>query len=129
LGKHFLEFLVIDRGLCFMPASRAPAATPDHVPAPLSAAQAAVQLDSDKKRHAALTERRRMVAVNLEERTKAREAARARARAQFGTDDPVELQRILAATLEENSRKVTEFRIGLDSVQSELARIDQSTAA
>lgn len=51
---------------------------------------------------------------------------RARAEAEYGVSDPVELERLLAERREENRRLVEEYRAHIDAVRQGLSRVEDS---
>lgn len=82
-------------------------------------------LEEQKNRLANLQERRTRIQVKLESERKALQDAQAEAQAQFGTSDLAELRAMFKERQEENSRKVIEFVMSLDEVESSLTDIER----
>lgn len=84
-------------------------------------------LDEQRRRHARLQERQRLLRIELAQRAEELEAARTDARAAFGTDDPAELRGMLEERRRRNAEAVLAFRDRLDGVERALAEIEDRT--
>lgn len=82
-------------------------------------------MESEKLRHQTLQERRNRVSVRLEAEKQALDAAKEEARRLFGTDDLVALREQYRKLQEENERRVVEFSMALDTVESALSDIER----
>ena len=82
-------------------------------------------LEEQKRRLAALAERRTRAQVRLENERRALEEARAEAQRLFKTDDLEALRALFRTSQDENDRKVVEFVMSLDAVDQKLADIER----
>lgn len=82
-------------------------------------------LEEQKRRLAALAERRTRAQVRLENERRALEEARAEAQRLFKTDDLEALRALFRTSQDENDRKVVEFVMALDAVDQKLADIER----
>lgn len=85
-------------------------------------------LEEQKKRLAALQERRTRAEVRLETERKALEEARAEALRLFGTNDLDALRNLYRERQDDNDRKVVEFMLALDTVEQKLSDIERQVS-
>lgn len=85
-------------------------------------------LEEQKKRLAALQERRTRAEVRLETERKALEEARADALRLFGTNDLDALRNLYRERQDDNDRKVVEFMLALDTVEQKLSDIERQVS-
>jgi len=90
---------------------------------------AAHLLEEHKARHAALTERRQRVQVELEAAARQLEEAQAEAERDFGTRDLAELRALYAQREQENERKVSQFIDDLNALEASLADVERQLAS
>lgn len=84
-------------------------------------------LDEQKKRLAALQERRTRLQVRLETERKALQEAQEEAQALFGTSDLDALRALYRERQADNDRKVVDFVMALDDIDQRLGDIERQT--
>lgn len=82
-------------------------------------------LDDQKRRLAALQERRTRVQVRVETERRALQETQAEAQAQFGTSDLEALRQLYRDRQSDNDRKVVEFVMALDEIDQRLSDIER----
>ncbi len=90
-------------------------------------AQLEQELKGLKSRYEALREDQVRTEQDLKNLTGQLEGLKARAKAEYGTDDPAELARILEDRRAENQRLVDEYRKHLAAVEADLKKIEAQT--
>ncbi|WP_207479733.1 hypothetical protein [Arenibaculum pallidiluteum] len=86
-------------------------------------------LEEQRRRHARLQERQRLMRLELARRAEELESVKAEARAAFGTDDPAALQALLDERRRRNAEAVAAFRDQLDGIERALTEVEEHTRA
>ncbi len=94
------------------------------VPPKLSEAKAREIIEANMARHRKLSQEQASVVARIEQAEATVASLKAKAKESLGTDDPLEIQRILDERMATNAQRVREFLNGLAQSEEALKRLN-----